>query len=295
MAQFILSGFADEAQSDLQGQIAALKRNNMEYLEVRAIDGKCVIDYTEEEIEEFAKQLREAGIKVNSLGSPIGKYNIVDDFEPHFERFKKACKTAQILGTKNMRMFSFFIPDGEEAMNYKDEVLKRMRAMLDYAKEQGIQLCHENEARIFGRLNKECVYLQEQLPDLKAIFDSSNYIMEDEDILTNINNIVKYVEYVHVKDSTLDGHVIVPAGHGDGKYAEVIEKVAEARGDKDTFLTLEPHLFAFTGYNSLDHREMKHKFSFENSNDSFDAAVNALKDILKNLGYTEGEDKKWKK
>ena len=83
--------------------------------------GKSGYVPTEEEIEEFAKQLKEAGIKVNSLGSPIGKYDIVDDFEPHFERFKKACKTAQILGTKNMRMFSFFIPDGEEAMKYKKE------------------------------------------------------------------------------------------------------------------------------------------------------------------------------
>lgn len=295
MASFILSAFADEAQADLKGQINALKRNNIGCLEMRNVDGKCVIDYSEEEIANFKKELDEAGIKVSSLGSPIGKYNITDDFAPHFEQFKKACKACKILGCTKMRMFSFFIPDGEEAMDYKDEVLSRLKQMLEYAKNEGIDLCHENEARIFGRLAKECIFLQEQLPDLKGIFDPCNYIMEDEDIPSAIGGMAKYVEYCHIKDGTLKDHAIVPAGFGNGCIKEVLEKVAVARGDKDTYLTLEPHLFQFIGYSNLDHRTMKHKFAFENSNDSFDAAVNALKDILKNLGYNEGEDKKWKK
>lgn len=295
MASFILSAFADEAQADLKGQIDALKRNNIGCIELRNIDGKCAIDYSEEELENFKKELDSAGITVSSMGSPIGKYNITDDFAPHFEQFKKACKACKILGCSKMRMFSFFIPDGENAMDYKDEVLSRLSKMLEYAKNEGIDLCHENEARIFGRLAKECIYLQEQLPDLKGIFDPCNYIMEDEDILSAIDGMAKYVEYCHIKDGTLGEHAIVPAGHGDGQIAKVIEKVSEVRTGKDTYLTVEPHLFRFIGYTNLDKRTMKHKFSFENSNDSFDAAVNALKDILKNLGYNEGEDKKWKK
>jgi len=292
MAQFIISAFADEAQGDLKGQIAALKRNNIEYIEIRGIDGKCIIDYTDEEIAAMGKELKEAGIKVSSIGSPIGKYNITDDFEPHFERFKRAVKAAQLLEAKYIRMFSFFVKR-EELAQYKAEVLKRMRVMLDYASAEGIQLCHENEANIYGCLPEQCIELQEELPDLKAIFDPCNYIMEDADIPWAIEHIKQYVEYCHIKDGTLGEHAIVPAGHGDGNIALVLSTVAEARGNKDTFLTIEPHLFQFIGYNNLDKRSLKHKFSFENSNESFDAAVSALKDILKNLGYVEGENKKW--
>lgn len=294
MANYILTGFADESSSELSGQIAALKRNNMEYIEVRNIKGKCIIDYSEEEIESFKKELTDAGIKVSSVGSPIGKINITDDFEPHFERFKKAVKTAQILDTKYIRMFSFFIPEGDNPGDYRDEVFKRLNAMIEYAQNEGVQLCHENETRIYGCLPEEVKDILENVKGIRGIFDPANYIMDDADITWAIDNTKQYIEYLHIKDCCYDGHVIVPAGYGDGKVSEVLEKVSQVK-DSDTFVSIEPHLFAFTGYSNLDNRELKHKLHFDNQNESFDAAVNALKNILKDLGYKEGEDKKWKK
>lgn len=295
MAQFLITAFADEAAADLAGQIAALKRNRLGFMEIRNIDGTCVIDLPEDEIRAVAKTLAENGITVSSVGSPIGKYNITDDFAPHFERFKKAVKTAKILGAARIRMFSFFIPEGEDPHHYTDEVLARLNAMLDYAQEEGVLLCHENEAGIYGRMPQECVELQEKLPRLKGIFDPANYIMENADIPWAIDHMAPYLEYVHIKDACLEDHSIVPAGYGDGRIAEVIEKAAKARKDQDTFLTLEPHLIDFSGYASLDKRTMKHRFNFANQSESFDAASNALKTILKQLGYEEGENFKWKK
>ena len=295
MAQFILSAFADEAASDLAGQIAALKRNRIGFLEIRNLDGKCVIDLPENDIRAVKQTLDENGIAVSSIGSPIGKYNITDDFAPHFEQFKKAVKTAKILGAGRIRMFSFFIPDGEDAHTYTDEVLSRLSAMLDYAEKENVLLCHENEALIYGRLPRECVELHEKLPRLSGIFDPANYIAENADISWAIDHLAPYLEYLHIKDACLDDHAIVPAGHGDGRIAEVVEKAAAARGDKDTFLTVEPHLFEFTGYANLDKRTMKHRFNYADQNESFDAAVKAVKTILKQLGYEEGADYKWRK
>ncbi len=294
MANYILTGFADESSAELSGQIASLKRNNMEYIEVRNVKGKCIIDFSDEEIEEFKKELDEAGIKVSSVGSPIGKIKITDDFELHFERFKRAVKTAQILDTKYIRMFSFFIPEGDNPRDYRDEVFRRLNLMIEYAEKEGIQLCHENEAKIYGCLPEEVKDILENVKGIRGIFDPANYIMDDADITWAIDNTKQYTEYLHIKDCCLDGHIIVPAGYGDGKIDEVLKKIDETR-DEDTFLSIEPHLFKFTGYSNLDDRELKHKFHFENQNESFDAAVNALKNILKDLGFKEGEDKKWKK
>ena len=100
MAKFVLSAFADEAGDSLAEQIDALKANGIGYIEPRNIDGKGIIKLTKEELEHVRAELDKNGIKVGSLGSPIGKYPIVEPFENHLEDFKKALDACDILGTK---------------------------------------------------------------------------------------------------------------------------------------------------------------------------------------------------
>lgn len=295
MARFYLSAFADEAAPDLAGQIDALKRNAFPCIEVRNIDGTSAIDLPAEVLRNAADRLSGAQIRVNSLGSPIGKYPVEEPFEPHFERFKKALETAHVFGARRMRVFSFFIPEGHEAREYTDVVLERLDRMLDLAEKEGITLCHENEAKIFGRLPGECLLLQQKLPRLKAVFDSSNYVKEDVEISPAIDLIAPYLEYVHIKDCCFSDKAIVPAGMGDGRIAELIEKADAAIGDRETFATLEPHLKSFTGYSALDDRVMKHRLHFDDPAEAFDTAAKALKKILTDLGYREREDHAWTK
>lgn len=44
------------------------------------------------------------GIKVSSIGSPIGKIQITDDFDVHMELLARVIKTAKALGTKYIRI-----------------------------------------------------------------------------------------------------------------------------------------------------------------------------------------------
>ncbi|MBQ7101209.1 MAG: TIM barrel protein, partial [Clostridia bacterium] len=117
MLDFILTGFADEAAKELDGQIAALKRNGMSYFEPRGIDGKNIADFTVEEAKALKEKLDANGIRVSSIGSPFGKIEIDEDFEPHFEKFKNTVEVAKILDTKFIRMFSFFFTKGQ---SYED-------------------------------------------------------------------------------------------------------------------------------------------------------------------------------
>ena len=80
----------------------------------------------------------------------------------------------------------------------------------------------------------------------------------------------------------------MPLGYGDGLYEKIFKNL-----EKDTTVTLEPHLFKFVGYSDIDKKELKGLFSFENSDQSFDAAVKALKEVLTKSGYTEGENGAW--
>ena len=79
--KIILCGFADEADPMLDGQIEALKGNGISLLEIRGVDGKNIVDVTREEAKAIRAKLDANGISVWSLGSPIGKININDDFD----------------------------------------------------------------------------------------------------------------------------------------------------------------------------------------------------------------------
>ena len=130
---FTFSAFADEADPNFDLQLAALKRNRIPLLEIRGVDGKGVLDLTDAELETVCEKLAEAGIGVSAVGSPIGKIGIRDDFAPHFEKFKRAVEIAKKLGTARIRMFSFFIPQGEDPESCFDEVVRRVSALVAYA------------------------------------------------------------------------------------------------------------------------------------------------------------------
>lgn len=292
MAQFILSAFADEAADSLEGQIAALKRNGIRCIEPRNVNGN-LITKTDEELEQIAAQLREAGISVSALGSPIGKFNIDEDFDVHLADYRRALRACEILGAKRMRMFSFFVPQ-ERLAECREEVMRRMRILLDLAKEAGVTLCHENESHIYGQNPAEVRDLLTTLPDLKGVFDASNFIMHDQDPIEGIEATLPSLEYLHVKDCIAGEKAIVPCGMGSGRYDEVLRRV-DAATDGLVYVTLEPHLHIFEAYARIDSKKLKTGLEFEDAGTAFDFAVKKLKELLVSLGYEEGEDKIWRK
>lgn len=293
MARFVLSAFADEAGSSLDEQIAALVRNGIHYIEPRNVSGKPILEHTDDELSDIQAKLAEHGISVNSLGSPIGKYPITDDFAPHYELFLRALRAAELLKTSFIRMFSFYIPEGEHA-RYRDEVLSRMNIMLDEAERRGITLCHENESGIYGQMPGEVSDLLTSLPRLGGIFDPANYRMHGADVFEGIFATLKNLKYLHIKDAVFSEQMIVPAGEGEGRIGEIIDLVNE-KTDGVVFLTLEPHLHVFDAYSGIDKHELRGKYSFSSNAEAFDFAANALRSLLKKHGYTEGANSEWTK
>ncbi len=289
MLKFILTGFADEAAKDLDGQIAALKRNGMSYFEPRGIDGKNIADFTVEEAKALKEKLDANGIKVSSIGSPYGKIEIDEDFEPHFEKFKNTVEVAKILETKYIRMFSFFFTKGQSYEDNREEVLRRVKALADYSAEQGVYCCLENEKGIYGDTDdRNLEVLRHCAPNLYAIVDPANYIQCGVDPLAAYEKVAGYVKYLHVKDAYFENGEVVPAGKGDGNVAQIIKRFARNSGEK--FLSLEPHLTVFDGLEALeaDNGTMnsiakKQSYVYSSTEESFDAAVNALKEILASL------------
>ena len=131
MHNFIISGFADEINPDIIQQFEHLNTLGMSYFEPRGINGKNISELNTEETEELLATMKKYGIKASSIGSPIGKIKITDDFEPHFETFKNVVRIAKTLDCRYIRMFSFFMPAGEDPAIYRDEVIARLNKVIE--------------------------------------------------------------------------------------------------------------------------------------------------------------------
>ena len=291
MAEFILSAFADEASPNIPEQIAALKKAHVPCIELRNVNGKNVKDLTLDEARELRAELDAGGIKVASMGSPFGKISITDDFEPHMKEFEHALDLCHVLGTDRMRMFSFFMPKGEDPAQYRDEVIRRLDIMLDAAEREGVTLCHENEKGISGDIGDRCLDLMDQLGDrMGLVFDPANFIQCKETPAELFPKLEGWLTYMHIKDAIMETGAVVPSGCGDGGVPEIIASLAKRSGE--IVLSVEPHLTVFAGLDKLQDEKLEHKFSYPDSFAAFTAATDAIKNILTDIGMKEG-DGKW--
>lgn len=152
-----LSGFSDEISPDLEEQAALVKKLGMSYLEFRSAWGTNVLDLDADQLSRAKEILDAHGLKVSSIGSPIGKIVVDEDFEAHLDRAHHAVDVAHHFGAPYIRIFSFFIRPGDDPDDYRGEVLRRMRALADVAAGGDVILLHENEKEIYGDVPRRCV------------------------------------------------------------------------------------------------------------------------------------------
>lgn len=271
--------FADEASGQIDHQIEAMQRNGLNGLEIRGVDGQNISDITVEKAREVRRKLDDAGLCVWSMGSPIGKIGIESDgFAAHLDKLRHTLALADVLGAKNLRMFSFYVPSDKTA-EWKNKVFDQVGEMVQVARGSGVALCHENEKGIYGASAAYCFELLEAFPDLAGIFDPANFIQCGQNTVEAWKLLRDRIKYLHIKDALEDGSV-VPAGKGIGSVREILHDF-RARGGCD--VTIEPHLSVFAGLKDLERAGEETKinpYSYESSDAAFDAACRALKDII---------------
>ena len=275
-----MAAFADEAASKLSGQIKAMQRNGIALLEIRGVDGVNVSDMSLDMARDVKRQLDDAGIGVWSIGSPIGKVDVDDDFNAHLDKFMHTIDVAHVLGATRMRMFSFYHARAPKNDTLLRRVLVRLNMMLEKSQGSGVLLCHENEKGIYGETAAECLQIHKELPQLKAVFDPANFIQCGQDILPAWEMLHPYVDYLHIKDVDAQGH-LVPAGMGIGCLPQLVANYKNAGG---SVMTLEPHLAIFDGLAKLEVDGQSQKgMVFASQTEAFDAAAAALRGIMEEL------------
>ena len=239
----IISGFADEISPDLTGQLSTLAAESIAHLELRSAWSVNVADLSDTDVARIGRELTRAGVRVSAIGSPVGKIPVGAPLGPELDRLRRVAEIAGRLGTRIVRVFSFFIPAGEPPSRYRGQVIDRMGALATVAWEQGVILAHENEKEIYGDIPQRCADVIESVgsPTLRATFDAANFVQCGLRPHSDAYRLLRpHLAYVQIKDALAQTGEVVPAGEGDGEVRETLAALRDS--GFEGFLSLEPHL-----------------------------------------------------
>jgi sugar phosphate isomerase/epimerase len=206
-----------------------------------------MLDLTPGQLATVKQTLAGHDLEVSSIGSPIGKIFIDEDFPPHLERMRHAAEVAHLFGAPYIRIFSFFLRPGADPAAHREEVIARMRALARVAENADLVLLHENEKEIYGDVPRRCLDIVRSVdsPHLRLAWDPANFVQVGIKPYTDgYAPLRRHVEYIQIKDALAADGTVVPAGQGDGEVAQTMR--ALHHDGFDGFFSLEPHLSAGT-------------------------------------------------
>ena len=284
MSRFVYSAFADEISANFDTQIESLHRLGIGMLELRGVDGKSFVELTGKEVLRVAEKLENGGIALSALGTPLGKISADGDMKAHLSLMDKIMDTGDALGTKRLRVFSFYKPREMSYDDFRARVFDNTERMLERAEKRGFTLCHENEKDIFGyNAPRELELLEHFGGRLKAVLDPGNFAFCLKDASIGYPMLKDYIEYFHIKDADAEG-AIVPPGKGVARLEDTLRAVSKDRTG-DIILTIEPHLMDFTGLSSLSKLDdIRHVYTFETPYDAFEYAFKCVKEMVDRIG-----------
>lgn len=252
-----LTGFADEAGTDIDTQIKATLELGWRDIESRNIDGKNIHDIADEAFGAVCAKLAGAGVRINCFGSAIANWGkkINEPFDSSLAETRRAIPRMQRLGTKMVRIMSFAVlPDREPDDQMEEERFKRVRELTAMFLDAGIQPVHENCMNYGGMGYTYTLKLLDNVPGLKLVYDTGNPIFTDDRCKPKpypkqsswefYRNVKEHIAYVHIKDGRWNAEnskcEFTHAGEGDGDVKRIVKDLLD--GGYDGGISMEPHL-----------------------------------------------------
>ncbi|MCY3832014.1 MAG: sugar phosphate isomerase/epimerase [Chloroflexi bacterium] len=272
-----ISAFGDEIAVDFEEQLRVLRELDISLIDIRAAWGVNCSLFTDEQIGRINELRARYDIAVSCMGSPIGKSPITDPIAIECERLKTVGETARQLGTKNVRLFSFY-PDGDADEAAIQQSIDRLGTLTDIAAGSDLQLLLENEKGVVGDIPERCLQLMRAIdsPRLRFIWDPANFVQcgAVNQVDRFWDELHPYIGYIHIKDARLADNSVTVAGAGDGQLPQLLTRLRET--GYEGVLSLEPHLL-----------EARHSSGFSGA-DGMAAAVGALRELMAEAGIAEG-------
>jgi len=249
----------DEISDDLNVSIAFLKKNNINSVELRTVQGKNLINYSLGEIKKIYNILLQNNISVAAFASPLFKWYPFNTKEETIEKVDtfgfnpcldlsekkkyiiKAIKIAKTIKTQYVRIFSSLRVVSGSYSFVADPLL---RFALDEARKENIILLLENEPPCYIHKKNDIKTVAKNFAsqNLGLWFDVANFYKVKEKIyLEDLKELKDNIRYFHLKDFNQNKNY-VSLGEGIINYNEIIPYIKEVFSDREVFLSIETHV-----------------------------------------------------
>ncbi|MEM7699127.1 MAG: sugar phosphate isomerase/epimerase family protein [Verrucomicrobiota bacterium] len=253
MDNFSFAGFADEAEKSLDGQIETLRKAGWSAIELRLIDGKNIVDQSDEEWASTRDQLAEAGIEIVGFGGQIGNWArpITHDFQVDRDELQRVAPRMREVGCQFLRVMSYPQPAENpiERSEWKAEVIRRLGELAKIAEDEGVILDHENCSG-YGETAEGFLELAESIdsPAFKLVMDTGNNSLHANDVMATwayYEACREHVVHVHIKSAKPNpkGGDHITCFPSEDPVQERILRDLAASGYRG-WLSIEPHIMA---------------------------------------------------
>jgi sugar phosphate isomerase/epimerase len=257
-----LTGFADEAARDIDGQIKATRELGWKNIESRNINGVQIHDMPDADFDVVCGKLAAAGVAINCFGSAIANWGkkIDEPFDSSLAETKRAIPRMQRLGVKLVRIMSFAVRRDADGRALPDQMeperFRRVRELVKMFADAGMLAVHENCMNYGGMSWQHALKLVENVPGLKLVYDTGNPVCADDiskpfpypkqSSWEFYSQVREHVAYVHIKDGHWDAAakkgVFTYPGEGHGDVRRIVTDLLK-RGYDGGF-SMEPHMAA---------------------------------------------------
>ena len=283
----ILSGFSDEAANEKTAiqQFSAFAALGLQYYSIRFIDVgggvKNVMQLTKSEINKVRKLQDEYGLRVSSIGSPIGKVKLLDiddrtknkyvPFKKYLQKdVNRVCEMGHAFESQLIRGFSFYHPRGSDPREHIPQVVDQLGQIAEVCHQNELTFGLEVEANLVGQDGELLAKIHRQVnhPALMLIFDAANIVtmgVSADELYQQYVAMKPGLGWMHIKDYrhpkpvSRQQHVdedmlkhFVPADIGDSGHEAILRdfrssipalaRKLKRRGIPGVFLDLEPHV-----------------------------------------------------
>lgn len=251
----ILTGFTDEASSDVLKQIQVTKELGWQYLSARTMGEANIHEISEEAFETVCEQLELYDLKIAEFGTLIGSWSkkIDSDWEITLAEINRCIPRMQRLNVKFARVMSYAQNEWGKDQAEKER-FRRMREIVARFKDAGLEALHENCMNWGGFSADHTLRLLDEVPDLRLVFDTGNPVFQRDrsqaepspwqSAFEFYKKIKHAIAHIHVKDGIMHSEKGEPeytfAGEGSAEIDKIFNDLKKE--NYQGFVAIEPHM-----------------------------------------------------
>ena len=249
-----LSLITDEVSPVLADGLRLATDEGLAKVDIRSIGGINFMSLDDGAQRAAASEIRDAGLRVGTLATPLLKWpapghaaaDAGDQFgfdargRSHAELYDDAIRSADLLGARDLRIFSLLTCDGF-TLSLLDDHYDRL---LRLAERHDLTLHVENEpvCNVCTVADLVAAMHRWNHPRLRALLDIPNTWRRQRPTEADIAAVAPYVTQLHFKDWSDARNARVAVGDGDIPFRMLLEPIYAEAAHRDITFVAETHM-----------------------------------------------------